>query len=375
MCRHGQSFLDHLDSENAEAEAEEIYEAQNAARKATQQRLDQQPNPAAAFTPRRPSAATAAAAASGSPSKSELEWKQQQQQQQQQQAPTLAPHKQQQQHQQQQKQEPTLAPHKQQQQQQQQQHQQQQKQEQQEPLPALHKQQQEAMHSSHSTPSSSDAASDNSATGARAPASLTSGVSNPFDSTSNVLQTPSSTAVAAAKGVPAAGSTEVDTAAGQSQSSQPSSLPTSMSHESNPSHQVADNPSKAARAARESIFDSAAESPVPASTSAASTSDILDKSTSDTASVATDQEAAEAAAGGHRAVPADGPAADGVADDPIARECPWVDSELLYFVTDDEGYPFNTIIPANEETGIEQQQCFLAYEVSSQPQWCKDHQH
>ena len=90
-------------------------------------------------------------------------------------------------------------------------------------------------------------------------------------------------------------------------------------------------------------------------------------------------EAAEAA-DGDRAVPADGPAADPVdeaandpvadaADDLVARECPWVDSELLYFVTNDEGYPFNTIIPADEEAGIKQQQCFLAYEVSSQPHW------
>ena len=127
-----------------------------------------------------------------------------------------------------------------------------------------------------------------------------------------------------------------------------------------------------APASRESTSYSAAESSVPASDSAASTSDSLDESPSDTASAAADHEFAEVPAGGDRAMPADGPATDpadhpaaDIADDPFSRECPWVDSELLYFVTNDEGYPFNTIIPADEEAGIEQQQCFLAYEVSA----------
>ena len=88
-----------------------------------------------------------------------------------------------------------------------------------------------------------------------------------------------------------------------------------------------------------------------------------------------DQEAAEATTSEDKAVHADESAADDpaadhaadVADDPVAQQCPWVDSELLYYVTDDEGNPLNTILPAVGEAGVEQQQCFLAYEVSLLP--------
>ena len=359
-CRHGQSFLDHLDSEHAEAEAEEIYEAQNNARKAAEQHLRKQQAPAGAFTPRRPSDATGAAAASGSPSKSELEQQQrQQQQQQQQQAPTPALHKQQQQRQQQK-------------------HQQQQEQQ---PIQALHQpsRQREPVHSFASTPASSHGASGNSETSAPAPAGLTSGPSNSFNSTPNVLHAPSSTAVAAAKGLSVAGRLEADKAAGQSQRSQPSSL----SHESTASNLAEDEAVFVHDSTvRESAPDSVDEASVPASASATSMTDSLDESPSDTASIAVDTEAADAAAVGDRAVPADGPTEDpaddlvtDVADDPVARECPWVDSELLFFVTDDEGYPLNTVLPTDEEAGIQQQQCFLAYEVSPPPHQHSDHQH
>lgn len=241
------------------------------------------------------------------------------------------------------------------------------------------------MHSAASAPPPSDAASHKSDTSTHAPAGLTSDLSNPSDSTSHVLHAPSSTAVAAAKGVSAASSTEADKAAAESHSNQ-TSLPSSVSHESTPSYQVSDDLSMAATAPRESRSASAADSSVPATTSAALKSDSLAteaESPSDTAAVAVDSEAAEAAADGDRAVPADDsaahpagdPANDPVADaadDPVARKWPWVDCELLYFVTNDEGYPFNTIIPSDEQPGVEQQQCFLAYEVSSQPHGHKD---
>lgn len=231
------------------------------------------------------------------------------------------------------------------------------------------------MHSSASTPSFTHAASDKSDTSADAAAGLASGPSNPSNSTPHVLHDPSSTAVAAATGLAAADSFKSDKAAGQSQRSQPSSL----SHESTASNQVEDDAvSVHSSTLRESAPDSVAEASVPASASATSMNDSLDESPSDTASIAVDTEAAEAAAGGDRAVPADGPADDpaddhaddsvaDVADDSVARECPWVDSELLYFVIDDEGYPLNTTLPIDEEAGTQQQQCFLAYEVSPLP--------
>lgn len=65
--------------------------------------------------------------------------------------------------------------------------------------------------------------------------------------------------------------------------------------------------------------------------------------------------------------PADdpGPVADPADVDHVLQEYPWLASELLYFATDDEGRALIDRQEADEEAGTEEQQRFLAFEVSA----------
>ena len=114
-----------------------------------------------------------------------------------------------------------------------------------------------------------------------------------------------------------------------------------------------------------------------------STSSSVAESPSEAASTSVNKESAEAAESEDSSTPADSPAADAVGDpvespatssigDPpnnpagnsVDKEFPWADSEAMWYAVDEEGSPFNFILPEDEEAGIEEQVCFLAFEVS-----------
>ena len=52
-------------------------------------------------------------------------------------------------------------------------------------------------------------------------------------------------------------------------------------------------------------------------------------------------------------------------DDLTESELSWVDSDMVYLATDEEGHPFNCHIPADPESGRPELQCLLLFEVST----------